>query len=294
MSFALTLTRRNLTIFFRDRAGVFFSILSALILIALYAFFLGNLQVKNLQEHFPHASTQDITWFVDSWVFAGITMITTLTASLSALSILVEDKSTDRFKDFLVSPASKADLILGYLLSSFAVAVIISSLVAVVGELFLLSQGYPTVSFGEALQILFYIALSSAAFSALASFLVTFLKSSGAFAALSAVIGTLVGFLAGAYIPPGTLPLNVMSVVNALPFAQSAMLIRQPFTAQATEKLIQGPGSEQAGEALRDFYGITANVADFQLTDSLAITILLITSVTFFVFGTYRIRRSIL
>lgn len=36
------LTGRNLRVFFRDRAGVFFSLLSALILIALYALFLGN------------------------------------------------------------------------------------------------------------------------------------------------------------------------------------------------------------------------------------------------------------
>ncbi len=49
------LTGRNLRLFFRDRAGVFFSLLSALILIALYALFLGNLQVDNLTERFPNA-----------------------------------------------------------------------------------------------------------------------------------------------------------------------------------------------------------------------------------------------
>ena len=62
---AWILARRNLRIFFRDRAGVFFSLLSALILIALYALFLGGLQVDNLAQRFANASTGQIQAFVE-------------------------------------------------------------------------------------------------------------------------------------------------------------------------------------------------------------------------------------
>lgn len=58
------LTTRNLRLFFRDRAGVFFSVLSALILIGLYVLFLGGQQVDNLRDKFPQATDQDIDWFV--------------------------------------------------------------------------------------------------------------------------------------------------------------------------------------------------------------------------------------
>jgi len=38
----IMLARRNLTVFFRDKAAVFFSLLSALIVFGLYIFFLGD------------------------------------------------------------------------------------------------------------------------------------------------------------------------------------------------------------------------------------------------------------
>ena len=58
------LTGRNLRIFFRDRSGVFFSLLSALLLYGLYALFLSNLQVNTLTEQLPSAHPDDIQWFV--------------------------------------------------------------------------------------------------------------------------------------------------------------------------------------------------------------------------------------
>ncbi len=107
------LTTRNLRVFFRDRVGVFFSLLSALILIALYALFLGGIQVDSLEARFPTAPDADVRWFVNSWVFAGITMITTLTTSIAALGVFVDDNVSGRFRDFIVSPIRRTHLILG-------------------------------------------------------------------------------------------------------------------------------------------------------------------------------------
>ena len=66
------LARRNLRIYFRDRAGVFFSFLSPLILIALYALFLGNQQVQSLQVSFPGAAPGAVESYINGWVFAGL------------------------------------------------------------------------------------------------------------------------------------------------------------------------------------------------------------------------------
>lgn len=133
------LARRNLRIFFRDRASVFLSLLSPLILIGLYALFLGSLQVENLTVRFPHSTDGVVEAFVDGWVFAGITMITTLTTGLAALSVFVEDASSGRFKDFLVSPIRRSSLILGYMISSFIVALVMTLVVVAV------SQGYTAI-----------------------------------------------------------------------------------------------------------------------------------------------------
>ncbi len=285
------LTGRNLRLFFRDRAGVFFSLLSALILIALYALFLGNLQVDNLTERFPNAETGDIHWFVNAWVFAGITMITTLTTALAALAVFVDDRASGRFGDFLVSPIRRVELILGYLLSSFLISLAMTLVILVVGQVYLLSQGDSIMTASEAGETLGYVALSSLAFAALSSFVVTFLRSSGAFAALSTVVGTAIGFLAGAYIPVGTLPDAIVNGINALPFAQSAMLIREPMTAQALTALAGDTGP--AVDAVKTFYGISAKVGDFDVTASFAAGVLVAVFVVFAALGARQLARRI-
>ncbi|OZD32420.1 ABC transporter permease [Rhodococcus sp. 06-1477-1B] len=291
MTSVAILTGRNLRLFFRDRAGVFFSLLSALILIALYALFLGNLQVDNLTERFPNAQSSDIHWFVNAWVFAGITMITTLTTALAALTVFVDDRASGRFSDFLVSPIRRVELILGYLLSSFLISLTMTLVIVVVGQVYLLTQGSPVMSASEAGETLGYVVLSSVAFAALSSFVVTFLRSSGAFAALSTVVGTVIGFLAGAYIPVGTLPDAIVNGVNALPFAQSAMLIRTPMTAQALAALAGDEG--QAADAVKAFYGITAHVGEFEVTSGLAVAVLVAVFVVFAALGARQLARRI-
>lgn len=293
MNSVAVLTVRNLRLFFRDRAAVFFSLLSSLILIALYALFLGRLQVDNLTEALPNASAGDIQWFVNAWVFAGITMITTLTTALAALSIFVEDRSSGRFRDFLASPIRRWQLILGYFLSSLVISVLMTVLVAVVGQAYMLIRGEEIMAIGQMAEAAGWIVLSSAAFAALSSFIVTFLKSSGAFAALSTVVGTLIGFLAGAYIPAGTLPSNVVSIMNALPFAQSAMLIRGPFTQKALNAVTDGPAHAEALKSVESFYGITASVGDWEITATVAALMLAGVLVVFTALGAWRLSRKI-
>ncbi|MEV7826342.1 ABC transporter permease [Microbacterium enclense] len=283
MSAIAILTGRNLRLFFRDRAGVFFSLLSVLILIALCALFLGNLQVDNLTERFPNAESSDIHWFVNAWVFAGITMITTLTTSLAALAVFVDDRASGRFSDFLVSPIRRVELILGYLLSSFVISLTMTLVTLVVGQVALLTQGSSVMTASEAGETLGYVTLSSVAFAAVSSFVVTFLRSSGAFAALSTVVGTIIGFLAGAYIPVGTLPDGIINGINALPFAQSAMLIRQPMTARALEALAGDEGA--AVDAVKAFYGISAHVGDVEITPLIAVTVLVAVFIVFAALG---------
>lgn len=287
------LTVRNLRLFFRDRAAVFFSLLSSLILIALYALFLGRLQIDNLTEALPNASAGDIQWFVNAWVFAGITMITTLTTALAALSIFVEDRSSGRFRDFLASPIRRWQLILGYFLSSLVISVLMTVLVAAVGQTYMFIRGEEIMAVGQMAEAAGWIILSSGAFAALSSFIVTFLGSSGAFAALSTVVGTLIGFLAGAYIPVGTLPGNVVNIMNALPFAQSAMLIRGPFTQKALDAVTAGPGHVEALKSVESFYGITASVGDWKITVTVAALMLAGVLVAFTALGAWRLSRKI-
>lgn len=291
MKSTLLLTKRNLQLYFRDRANVFFSLLGALVLIGLYALFLGRLQVQTLQEQLPDADTRDIQGFVNAWVFAGITMITTLTTGLAALAVFVEDRTSGRFSDFMVSPLRRWQLVLGYLGSTLVVSVVMTVVIVVVGQIFLLSQGNPVISAANLGKLLGYVVLSSAAFAALSAFAVSFLRSVGAFSALSTVVGTLTGFLAGAYIPMGALPAGVVSFLNALPFAQSAMLIRRPFTASALTEI--AGGQPEAVARISEIYGLTGSVGSTEVTTGLAVGTLLAMVVVFSLLSAWQLNRRI-
>ena len=58
------LTRRNVVVFFRDPAAVFFSLLSPIILFVLFSAFLGGVQTDALQKSVPSASADDVDAFL--------------------------------------------------------------------------------------------------------------------------------------------------------------------------------------------------------------------------------------
>lgn len=291
MSVILTITGRNLRLYFRDRLGVFFSLLAAIILFLLYTLFLGNLQTRGLEQAFPAAPDGAVKTFVDSWAFAGIVAITAVTTGLGAFSAFVEDGSTGRFRDFLVSPIRRGQLILGYLLSSFVISVVMTVFVLVASVAYLFFVDGLVLTAGQLLLTVAYLLLSCAAYAALSAFVVSFVRTQGAFSALSTIVGTVLGFLCGAYIPVGSLPEGVANVINALPFGQSSMLIRQQFTETALDDLA---GTQpQALEGLRSAYGITTSVGDWDVTVAYVLVVLAAMAVVFTTLAALRIRSRI-
>jgi multidrug/hemolysin transport system permease protein len=284
----ISLVGRNLRIFSRDRVGVFLSMLSPLILFLLYALFLGNQQVEALGESFPGAERAEIEAFINTWVFSGIVMITTVTTGLQAMNALVEDQVQGRFKDFLVSPVSRGNLVAGYLVSAMVISLGVTVLVFAIGQTYLSLSGQSSLSLIDVLQVLGYIALLSVTFAALTAFLATFIPSTSGFTALATIVGTVMGFIAAIYVPMGILPDGVANVISALPFAIAAMLLRGPLTSGALAEL----AGDNAGarEAMESFYGLTISVGEWTPTTVAAVFILLGVAAMFTLASLARIR----
>ena len=94
-------------------------------------------------------------------------------------------------------------------------------------NVFLIISGEAVLSFGKMIAAGGVIILSVLASGSMVLLLVSFFKTSNAFAAASTVIGTLLGFLAGIYIPIGGLPDYIQAVVKLFPVSHSAALFRQ-------------------------------------------------------------------
>ncbi|HYJ48953.1 MAG TPA: ABC transporter permease [Microbacterium sp.] len=291
MSVVLAIVGRNLRIFFRDALNVFFSLLGAVILFGLYTLFLGNLQTTDLADALPGATTAGVQAYVDSWMFAGIVLITTVTTGLGALAVLVDDDQSGRFRDFLVAPLRRGQLVLGYLLSAVAVAVILSLLVFVISILYLGLVRETWLPLPSIARIVVVVLLSCIAFTSISALIVSFVRTNGAFSGLATIVGTVLGFIAAAYIPIGAFPEAVASVVAALPFAQAGMLMRREFSDGTLAAITaDAPGAD---EALRAFYGIDLSVGEVPVSAWFVVALLVGITVLCTVLSAVRIRSRI-
>ena len=97
----ITFINRNLKMFFRDKTAVFFSLLAVFIVLGLYIVFLGDVWVDSFKRN------KRCKNLMNCWIMAGLIGVTSVTANIGAFGIMVEDKSKNKIKDFVVSPMKK-------------------------------------------------------------------------------------------------------------------------------------------------------------------------------------------
>jgi len=251
------LIKRNLLNYLYDPAAVFFSFLSVLILVGVYILFLGTLQVNDIQ--FSVGEIEGIRWLVNSWLLAGLLVVTSFTVPLSISSNMVMDLEKKVFDDFLVAPIRRSSIVFGYALSAFIIGVMMTTLTFLVGQVFLVFTGGEWLSLTEHGRVLSYIVLSNGVFSSLSFLLISFIKSTASVNAVNTIVGTLLGFLAGIYVPFAAFSDSVSNILKLNPAAQLVVLFR--------EALMEGPmtlvfAGAPIGiqENYMDVYGVTLEI----------------------------------
>lgn len=212
---------RGLKLFFRDKGGVFFSLLGVIIIFALFLFFIGDSIMEGLDF------LENVEELMNAWVVAGMLASSGITTSMGAYAVMVSDKEQKNGKDFYSSPLKKRDIVGGYMITGFIISVIMTALTFIFGEIYIVAQGGSILEPIKILQVGGIILLSSLSSSALVCFLVSFLKTVNAYTTVSIILGTLIGFLIGAYVCIGNLPSGVQMVMKCFPCAHAAVLFRQ-------------------------------------------------------------------
>jgi len=286
------LTKRHMQVFFRDKGAVFFSLLSPLIIFLLFFLFLGASQLTSLKDSLPHVDDDKLSLFLNSWVYAGIVMTTTITTGLAALGVFVADRESRRFTDFAVSPVPRWKIVTSYLLATASIATIITTIVYIAAQIHLIVQGAPVPTPELAMQTVGKYLLTAFSFTALSSLVVTFIKSNAAFTSLNVIVGTGIGFLGGIYVPLGIMSVSVANVLNALPFAQAAVLLREPFVAVPLERIGEGQPA-QVVERLTETYGLQAIIDGHVLSSSTIAVLLAIIGIVALTLATVQISRKL-
>ncbi|MDO4543514.1 MAG: ABC transporter permease [Clostridia bacterium] len=268
-------TIRNLKVFFKDKASVFFSLLAVFIIIALYALFLGDVWVSDFEE-IPNAR-----YLMDSWIIAGLLAVTSVTTTMGAFGSMLDDKRRKIIKDFVASPISNTSITAGYIVSSIIIGIIMSIVTLILGELYILANGGTLLSAGALVKTLLLIVLATVSNSTIILFLVSLFASPHAFATASTIIGTLIGFLTGIYLPIGTLPNAVQWIVKCFPPSHAAVLFRQVMMADAMETAFSGVPAAYVNE-IHELLGIKFNYGGSTLSPMGSIAILIGSAILFF------------
>jgi multidrug/hemolysin transport system permease protein len=281
-----SVAKRSLRIYFRDKASVFFSLLAILIIIGLYVLFLGDIIQGELQG-LPGAR-----FLMDSWVVAGLLAVASITTTMGAFGIMVEDRAKKIMKDFSASPIKRSSLVGGYLTGTFLIGMIMSLITFVVSEIYITAYGGDLVTLTELAQILGVMVLSVFSSASIVFFIVSFIHSSNAFATVSTILGTLIGFLTGIYIPIGQLPEGVQGVVKVFPVSHAGALFRQVMMARPMEQTFAGvPASDV--ENFKISMGVVFQFGDEVTTPLFSIIVLVATAAVFFTLATLSVSRKI-
>lgn len=235
------LVLRNLRISFRSRATLLYVLLPLLILAVLYPLWIVGLHADAVV---PLASGTDTVWLAQSWIAAGLPIVSAFTGALGALGVLASDRQDRRFRDFGTTNLRPIHRALGYAWTAVVFACLTGLVAFVVLQLMLhLAHGLVPVPrllvFG-----LGFTMLGSVHAAAFCLFLVSLLRGGRGYPGFAVMVSVLAGFATGAFVPVGMLPVPVRLFVQALPASHAATLARQALTWQATTEIYGAAGAD--------------------------------------------------
>lgn len=267
------LLKRNMLVFLRDYTAVFFSFLSMLIVLALMVIFLGSMNSENLvymlaQVGGERDTAQDkanAEYLIQMWTLAGILVVNAVSVTLTVVGGMVEDEAKNKLASFYVSPVKRIQIALGYIGSAWMVGVMMCVLTLVLGEVYMVLNGHPLLAATDLLKLFGMIALNVFVYAAIGYVLALCVHSTSGWSGLLTVVGTLVGFLGGVYLPMSMLPEGVAEVLKCLPILHGASMMREVCTKDAIAETFAGL-PEVAGEQFREQMGISILMNGEQVT----------------------------
>lgn len=258
----MTFTGRNLKSYFRDKGTVVFSLLSMLIVILLMVFFLGDMYIENTVDILGAFSGRDeavdrknAELLILIWNFAGILSINAVTVTLAVYSVMIKDRVTGKLNSIYTAPVSRGVITGGYIAAAWTASVLVCTITLFITEIYGIIKGMDAFSFITHMQLLGMVMINSFVYAAFMYLLAMAAKTEGAWSGIGTVIGTLVGFLGGIYIPIGSLSKTIGTIMKCTPVIYGTSMFRSIMTKDIAEAAFLGV-PEEVLEEYRTVTGI--------------------------------------
>lgn len=228
----LTLTKRNIKLFLRDKATVFFSFLSTLILIMLYFLFIAKIYTSGMDNPDAGGIAMSLdenakNFIVYLQMMAGVLVLNSMSLATGAFSTIAKDFENKRIDSFLLTPVKTHELILSYFATGLIVSFVINTFTWILSFIIIgIATGY-WVAFGVFLMVLIVLFTASLISCSIMILVTTLVKSSTAIGVVNGIAGTFFGFLCGIYMPYGNLGEGTKAVGSFLPFSHLTVWLKQ-------------------------------------------------------------------
>ncbi|MGT2923905.1 ABC transporter permease [Streptococcus caviae] len=223
----LALMKRNCILYFRNRSGVIFSLMGALISFILYLVFLKD----NIESSWSRID--DTNQLLDTWLMGGTLAITGITTTLSSLSQWTKDRESHVRQDLLITDLGCWSLSFSYILSAALVGFVMQLIMFAIMSSYFYVADQVSLSWSVWPQLLAVMLLNTLISTLLNALLVSRMRSVDNLGKLATVFGAASGFLVGTYVPIGALPDFAQTLMKCTPGAYIASLFRQVLMADA-------------------------------------------------------------
>lgn len=266
------LVQRNTALFLNNKLNILLSLASIPIVISLYVFFLRDFLMVIVGQSGVHVSY--VSEFTDRLMFAGLLVVINTTTCFGIIQICVNDSATGIKKDFLSAPIPPFSILAGYWVTSTFVSFFFTVGTAIAGEVFFGHHDRAMMPAGTQMHVLFILLFSSCMNSGILLCFARGIKNTTTFSTFANLYGTVIGFLAGAYLPYYFYPSWLKSILLWFPPTQITSILRREYIG-----MFQGLTGESRGitKMIYQNFGVELQVKNHVLAVSQQWSVLVIT-----------------
>ena len=222
------LFKRDTKLFFKDKGLFFTSLITPLILLVLYAVFLGKVYKDSFQMAIPEGfAIEDslMNGLVGGQLLSSLLAVCCVTVAFCSNLLMVQDKTSGAYKDLTVSPVKSGTLSLAYYLSCAFSTFVVCFVARVAGLLYLYVTGW-YMNTSHILVLVGDVVLMVLFGTSLSSLVICRLTTQGQASAVGSIVSSVYGFICGAYMPISSVPEGLQKVLGFLPGTYGTSLLR--------------------------------------------------------------------
>ncbi len=264
------LTRRNILVYFKDKQSVIFSLLTSMIVFALYLLFLKGTFVNAINDVIgdipllkDRIESKDLDMMTSMILLTGILGSAMITVPFNCLSTVVGDKENNVDQDILATPIRRWQIVLAYFSAAAISAILMTGIILTAGLVILSLTGNVHMSGAAIAKAYLVTAFGCISSTALFMIIVQFFRSASACGAFFGILSAVSGFVIGAYIPVSSFSDNVQTVCNLFPGSHVTILLRNALMGGILDHIDENIGGLDNGafvNAIRDTFTFKARM----------------------------------